>query len=76
MDKFKTLTRSEDKIEKFKTLTSFDFNKNEKIFFHRSTQKVLQVTGVVLPVIPEVPGGGTILTWFESMAPKCKFQNL
>ena len=62
MDKFKTLTRSEDKIDKFKTLTRFDFNKNEKIIFYRSTQKVLQVTGVVLPVIPEVTGGGTILT--------------
>ena len=58
MDKFKTLTRSEDKIDKFKTLTRFDFNKNEKIIFYRSTQKVLQVTGVVLPVIPEVPRGG------------------
>ena len=62
MDKFKTLTRSEDKMDKFKTLTRFDFNKNEKLIFHRSTQKVLQVTGVVLPVIPEVPGGATILT--------------
>ena len=62
MEKFKTLTRSEDKIDKFKTLTRFDFNKNEKIIFYRSTQNVLQVTGVVLPVIPEVPRGGTILT--------------
>ena len=66
---------------KFKTLTRFDFNKNEKIIFHRSTQKVLQVTGVVLPVIPEVPGGATILTWFwdrienmtvKSIKPFCK----
>ena len=62
MDKFNTLTRSEDKIDKFKTLTGFDFNKKEKIIFYRSTQKVLQVTAVVLPVIPEVPRGGTILT--------------
>ena len=62
MDKFKTLTRSDNKKDIFKTLTRFDFKKNEKILFYRSTQKVLQVTGVVLPVIPEVPGGGTILT--------------
>ena len=62
MDKFETLTRSDDKMYKFRTSTRFDFKKNEKILFYRSTQKVLQVTGVVLPVIPEVPGGDTILT--------------
>ena len=44
-------------MDKFKTLTRFDLNKIEKIIIYRSTQKVLQVTGVVLPVIPEVPGG-------------------
>ena len=49
-------------MDKFKTLTRFDSKKNEYVNFYRSAQKVLQVTGVVLPVIPEVSGGGTILT--------------
>ena len=44
----------------------------KKILFYRSTQKVLQVTGVVLPVIPEVPGGATILTWFFHVFEACQ----
>ena len=39
MDKFKTLTRSEDKMNKFKTLTRFDFNKNGKILFTEVLKK-------------------------------------
>ena len=45
------LTRSDRKMDKFETLTRFDSKK--KINYQKilgSAQKVLQVTGVVLPV--------------------------
>ena len=44
-------------------------NMNQSIFTEIYAKNVLQVTGVVLPAIPEVSGGGTILTWIYESSP-------